>query len=242
MPPPPPAEGLIDIHCHILPGLDEGPSTMEESLRMIEVAKKDGIAGIVATPHVVRGVYDNSREAIRAAAADLKASSGYPVYPGAEVRIGPHLMDRLERACLPLMNGGSHMLIELPSCGAPPADVLDRILRNLSSHGVVPVFAHPERNGVLSRNPPLMGRMLRLGALFQVTAMSVTGALGREARRAAMEMIELGLAHAVASDAHDTDKRPPLLSSAFDVVRRNFGWRRAESLFRDTPLRIINGV
>ncbi len=233
---------FFDIHCHILPGLDEGAATTDEALRMIDVAESDGVAGIVATPHVIRGVYDNSRETIRHATALLKTSrGGYPIYPGAEIRISRDLLDTAGRQCLPLLNDKTHLLIELPALGIPSMDTLELILKNLRAQDVVPLFAHPERNAAFLRDISLMKRLSRSGACFQATAMSITNHFGEGVRRKVFEMIRQGLIHVVASDAHDPRNRPPVLSAAFAAVAAEFGKLRAEELFCKTPLNIING-
>lgn len=237
------AEGFIDLHCHILPGLDDGADSIEEALRMLDVAHGDGVAGIVATPHILQGRYENSPEEIAEATATLLSrQSCCALYPGAELRVTRQLVDSVRRDELPLINGKTHLLLELPSGNVPPLEVMEKLIGNLLANGVVPLFAHPERNIVLRSSPTLMRLLISFGALFQVTAMSITNDLGSDIRYAVFSMLRSGLAHVVASDAHDSRKRPPVLSRAFAVVSREFGKKKAEELFVVNPGRIICGA
>lgn len=236
------AEGFIDVHCHILPGLDDGAPSMEDSLRMVAIARADGVAGIVATPHILQGLYENSCEAIGQATSELQLSQdSCQIYQGAEMRITRALVDGVDRNSLQMINGKTHLLLELPSRSVPPLDVMEKIVRNLRAAGVVPLIAHPERNLVLRDTPCYMHRLAIHGALFQVTAMSITNDLGNDVRRSVFRMIRYGLVHVVASDAHDPLKRPPVLSRAFHVICDEFGQGKAEELFMENPLKIING-
>lgn len=234
--------GFIDIHCHILPGLDDGSLTLNETEEMLSIAREDGISGIVATPHSMNGVYNNIRKTIHEAIAELKIrSDDCQVYIGAEVRIGRDLLTRIIEGELPLINDKRYLLLELPAYGIPPMEDLENIIKNLSSYGITPIFPHPERNIPLINDLSIMNRMIKCGALFQVTAMSVTGQFGSAIREAAHTMIKYGYIHAVASDAHNGKNRPPVLSEAYKVVLNNFGEYEAKQLFMYNPFRIING-
>ncbi len=230
---------FIDIHCHLLPNLDEGPSTPEESVKMLQLARADGIAGVVATPHIIAGLYNNTKEIIDSAITELKTVTNHvPLYSGAEIRIGRDLVARVAAGDLPLINNKKFLLLELPAYVIPPVVQLENIVKGLVKNRIFPILAHPERNVPILKDFSIMERLIKCGALFQVTAMSITD---RNMQRVALKMIEKGYVHAVASDAHDSQLRPPLLSSAFSRISREFGEDEGRRLFIDNPGKIIRG-
>ena len=234
--------GFIDIHSHILPKLDEGPSCLNESVNMLRLAREDGISGMVATPHVMDGVYNNSKENIREAIAELgEVYSGVQLYMGAEIRINRNLLERLGNNELPLLNGGKFILLELPAYVLPPLVELEKIVRNIKTLNINPIFAHPERNIPILNDLSIMERLICCGATFQVTAMSITGHFGKQIQKAVFAMLKKGYAQVVASDAHDAEKRPPVLSGGFEIVAKKFGLDKAQRLFKYNPLKIISG-
>jgi protein-tyrosine phosphatase len=233
------SSGFTDIHCHILPGLDEGASTSEESLKMLELAIKDGISDIVATPHIVSGVYNNTKDIIDMAVQELKGlTTRIQVYAGAEIRISRDLARRVGNKELPLINNKHYLLLELPAYVIPPVPQLENIVRDLIQSDITPIFAHPERNMPILKDFSIMERLVKCGALFQITAMSVTG---RSVSSSALKMIKKGFIHVVASDAHDTRNRPPILSPAYETVASKFGRTVADRLFISNPRKIIQG-
>lgn len=235
-------KGFIDIHCHILPGFDEGASSIEEAMRMFQIARDDGVTGIVATPHILNGVYNNTRETISQAVSELKEMSGIlPIYMGAEIRICRKLIDRILSKEIPLINDNRYLLLELPTYIIPPIEVLENIVTDLARNNITPILSHPERNMAVLQNISIMGRLIMHGALSQITAMSITGQLGRDVQKGSLKMIEKGYAHVVASDAHNAKDRPPILSGAYKKVSRVFGEQEAERLFIKNPLKIIRG-
>ncbi len=230
---------FIDIHCHILPKLDEGPSTPDESVRMLRLACEDGIRGIVATPHIMNGLYKNTKEIIDSAISSLKSlANDIEIYIGAEIRIDRDLAVRVVSNELPLINNKQFILLELPAYVIPPIPQLENIVKGLKKNQITPIFAHPERNLPILKDMSIMERLIKCGGLFQVTAMSITD---RNMERPAMKMIRKGYVHAVASDAHDSQLRPPLLSSAFRKISREFGESEGRRLFIDNPGKIIRG-
>jgi protein-tyrosine phosphatase len=232
--------GFIDIHCHILPGLDDGPRSRGEAEEMLAVAREDGITGIVATPHMLDGVCNNTKEGIAKAIADLNGPErGVPIYMGAEVRVGMEFTRHIEDGRLPLINDKNFLLLELPPYLIPPTKVLEHLVNNLRTKGILPIFSHPERNMPITRDLSIMNRLVRCGALFQVTAMSIMD--GGNTKRAALNMIGKGCVHVVASDAHDSQRRPPLLSRCYEYVSKKMGRDLANKLFIENPLNIIHG-
>ncbi|MGC2061514.1 MAG: CpsB/CapC family capsule biosynthesis tyrosine phosphatase [Thermodesulfovibrionales bacterium] len=233
------SSGFIDIHCHILPGLDEGSSTSEESVKMLELAHKDGISGIVATPHIVSGVYNNTKNIIDMAVQELRGLTNHiRIYAGAEIRIARDLTDRVVNNELPLINNKQYLLLELPAFVIPPLPQLENIVRDLIQSKITPIFAHPERNMPILKDLSIMERLIKCGAIFQITAMSITG---RNISSSAMKMIKKGYIHVVASDAHDTRNRPPILSPAYETISRKFGRYVADELFISNPQKIVQG-
>jgi protein-tyrosine phosphatase len=232
--------GFIDIHCHILPGLDDGPRSREEAEKMLAIARSDGISGIVATPHMLNGVCNNTREGIAKAITELNgAARGISIYMGAEVRVGMEFKRQIENGGLPLINDKNFLLLELPPYVIPPVDVLEHIVNGLKIKKIIPIFSHPERNMPITRDLSIMKRLAQCGALFQVTAMSIMD--GGNTAKAALSMIKKGYVHVVASDAHDSQKRPPLLSRSYEYVSKKIGKDPANRLFIENPLKIIHG-
>lgn len=231
--------GFLDIHCHILPKLDEGPLTSKESLEMIEIAHADGIAGIVATPHIMAGLYNNTKDIINKAVTDLKRLADYvPIFTGAEIRIDRDLAARVASDELPLINDKPFILLELPTYVIPPLPQLELIVKGLKQSRITPIFAHPERNVPILKDLSIMEKLISCGALFQVTAASITD---RDMQKKTLKMIRKGHVHVVASDAHNAVKRPPILSGAFEIVSRKLDRDIAEWLFIRNPARITNG-
>jgi protein-tyrosine phosphatase len=236
---------FIDIHTHILPGLDDGAQTIDDSLQMAQVAFNDGTTILVATPHVRTGTFDNRKDDILIAAADLNkelTAKGINllVLPGAEYSLEPNLAKRLaDGELLTINNMGRHLMIELPSLLIP--DNTENILYEIQLQGVTPIIAHPERNYALSRNPGLLQSYVKRGILAQVTSTSITGWFGREVRKTALKFIGLGLVQCVASDGHAATGRAPVLAQAYKEIRHKWGQTCAQALAYDNPCRIING-
>jgi protein-tyrosine phosphatase len=233
--------GFIDIHCHILPGLDDGPRSRGEAERRLALAREGGISGIVATPHMLDGVSNKTKEGITKAIAEFSdATQGIPIYMGAEVRVGMEFTRYIENGGLPLINDKNFLLLELPPpLVIPPVDVLEHIVKSLRVKSIIPIFSHPERNMPIARDLSIMKRLLRCGAIFQVTAMSILdrGSTGKAAR----SMMREHYVHVVASDAHDSQRRPPFLSGSYEYVSKKFGTDLANRLFIENPLKIIRG-
>ena len=231
--------GFIDIHCHILPGIDDGPETIEESLEMIEMACDDGGSHIFATPHILKGVHNNSSETIISSLNNFRnhVNNGMEVLYGADVRISNDLIDLIERKEIPTLNGSEYLLLELPFYVMPPN--IETMIFSLRQKGIIPIIAHPERYPYLMRNLQQMKRLRDIGVLYQVTATSLTGGFGRDICRSCFSMIKEGLVDFVASDAHNSKTRPPILSKAYREIKREFDEVIADRLFFYNPRRIL---
>lgn len=201
---------MIDLHCHVLPGIDDGPARIEESVELAQDASADGARVLVATSHVNRR-YDNDAGVIAAGVEQVNerlAEEGVAVSvrPGAEISLSRAVelpREELERLTL---GGGPWLLIEPPF--SPVATGLDILLLDLQRQGHRIVLAHPERCPALRRDPHLLRLLVGQGMLTSITAGSLTGRFGSEVRRFAASMVEEGIVHNVASDAHDRDSRP----------------------------------
>ncbi len=201
---------MIDLHTHILPGFDDGSRTLEDALDMARAAVADGIRAVAATPHV-RHDYPTEPVRMQRAVAELRAAlveAGIPldVLPGGELALDRlDLLSEEELAGFGLGGNPDFLLLETPYTGWPLA--LPEQVRALSARGVVPVLAHPERNPDVQRDPERLRPLVLMGALCQVTASSLDGRIGKQARRTGLALVESGLAHLVASDAHTPDVR-----------------------------------
>ncbi len=235
---------LVDVHCHILPGIDDGPADWTESLAMARLAVADGISTVVATPHQLGSYGWNVGEAIRACCRHLQEllhQHGIPlrVLPGADVRIEPDLVGKIGAGeVVTLADHRRHVLLELPHEVYFP---LDRLLRDLHAAGLVGVLSHPERNqGILAR-PQVVESLVDAGCLVQVTAGSLAGTFGPRIKSFAEWMVVEGWVHFIATDAHGPKSRRPLLSRAFERVAEIAGQPKAWELCSGNPGRVVAG-
>jgi protein-tyrosine phosphatase len=238
---------MIDIHAHILAGLDDGPSDVRESLEMCRMAEEDGVRIIVATPHFKRGQYENSRETILLKVKELNQclqSGGNPtrirVLPGSDIHLNPDLGEGLKMGRLVSINDSlRYVLLELPDhfLLGPTRDFIGHLIAD----GTIPIISHPERNTLFQHHMEILCEFVKLGALSQITAMSITGGFGREARKFAEELLAGRLVQVIASDCHSAGTRPPILSRAVAAAARILGRDVAESMVEETPKAIIEG-
>lgn len=238
---------VIDMHCHYLPGVDDGPKSLNEALSLLRTAAVNGITEAVLTPHIYPGVYDNRLstlspifESFKCAAA--AANIQIKLHLGAEVRLDPALLDLLDRDELPMLgvrDGMRVLLLEFPDGELPIG--ARQVCSFLLGHGVQPVIAHPERNKGVMRNPAAIVPFVKMGCLLQVTAASIIGRFGGKALRISQELIEQDLVGIVATDAHNLHARPPLLREAYDTVAGLYNPALARRLFHTTPQAILAG-
>jgi len=235
---------MIDIHSHILPGVDDGAKDMETALEMARMAVDDGIKKMIATPHLFRGSYsaegfDEIEEAKSQFTMALKESNiPLEILSGAEVHISHNLMDeiRMNRRFL-VLNQSRYMFIEFPSDHVF-AGVKDLIFE-LMSEGIVPIIAHPERNSVFRRNPNFLYEILQMGAFCQVNQGSLNGIYGSQVQEAVFRFLELGYVHFLATDCHNTWIIMPKLSGALRKAEEIIGEKNARALVEDNPLCVI---
>jgi len=231
---------MIDIHAHILPGVDDGPAEWDKSLKMLRRAAEDGITGIVATPHVVPGGYENTGEKVLSLTEELRErcrDAEIEIYPGSELMVSNDTLRGLEKKKYLTINSSRYVLVELP--GQFVTDSVYDFIYSLGARKLVPVIAHPERNPKLQEELDLLGEMVRHGALVQVTAGSLTGAFGSVVKKTVSEILTRNLCHVIASDAHNNGRRAPVLSHGLVEAGRIVGERAALAMVRDTPRMII---
>ncbi|MGJ7910837.1 tyrosine-protein phosphatase [Neobacillus sp. LXY-1] len=216
---------MIDIHCHILPGLDDGAQFLEDSITMAREAAKEGIHTIIATPHL-NSQYDNRKQSILESVNQLnraltEANIGVTILPGQEPRIYGEIIADYEREEIQTLNGTQFLFIEFPSNHVPR--YAEQLLFDVQLKGLVPIIVHPERNSEIIERPELLYRFVEKGALAQVTASSLCGYFGKKIKQFSEQLIEANLAHFIASDAHNVNNRTFKMSEAFDLVDSNFG-------------------
>ena len=232
---------MIDIHSHILPGLDDGSQSWEMTLEMCRLAIRDGITHIVATPHA-DDTYVYSPDRVRGLIAELEDKIGdqLAISMGCDFHLSfENIEDAIAHPRRYTIASKQYLLIELSEYGIPP-QITESFWR-LEAAGITPVITHPERNTILQRRPERVLEWVDAGCLAQVTASSVTGLWGDSARRFAMWLLENDAVHVLASDAHDDKYRKPILSEARDAVSRSFGTDLARELVQDNPAAIVSG-
>ncbi len=237
---------MIDLHCHILPGVDDGPESQDESLSMARKAVEDGIYAIVATPHTLNGIYINpiKEVTLRVAALQEALSKNHiklQIYAGADVHLCPHMLEHIESGDAGTVNNaGKHIILEFPSQIVPPG-VKDEIF-SLKLNGITPIISHPERNSAIQHDTDILYELIRMGALSQVTAMSITGDFGEMALQCSERLLKHRLVHIIASDAHSSDSRPPILSKAVEAAAEIMGnYEEAEHMVTEVPATILSG-
>ena len=232
---------MIDLHSHILAGLDDGARTLDESCEMARVAFAEGVSVIAATPHV-RDDFPTSAKVMEKAVAELNGELAandidVEIVPGGEVHLEwLPTMSKNERRRFTIAQNGRYLLLEVPLVGWPLS--LDSQIFALRSAGVTPLLAHPERNSEVQVNPELVERLVRGGARVQVTAASLDGRLGRRASQTCRRLLGLGLVHVLASDAHAPDVRRGNLAQAVDALRDE---GLARYLTSEVPAAIVAG-
>jgi protein-tyrosine phosphatase len=229
---------MIDTHCHILPGIDDGPEDAEESVEMARIAARDGINKIIATPHIYDMRYSPEEIAQRVDRLNrLLTQKNIPVevHPGAEVFIGmdPHILFKYAIQDTP------YILIEFPHDHLPAH--AGKLLQWLSDRGLKPIIAHPERNHSVIRSPETLLRLLNKDIYVQITGDSLTGEFGPDIQYCAHFLMESGKVDIIASDAHAKKFRAPVLSRAEKATARRFGEKASERLFQTNPEAVLTG-
>lgn len=237
-------EPFVDIHCHLLPGIDDGASDLEESLAMARLAAADGIGTIVVTPHQLGAYRANRGDTIRRRTAELNErlrAERIPLHllPGADVRIEPDMVELVRHGeVLSLGDRGRHVLLELPHELYMP---LEPLLAELARAKLTGILSHPERNQGLLADPRPIARLVDAGCLMQVTAGSLLGTFGQGSQKLSELLLAQGLVHFLSSDAHGPKSRRPLLASAFERAAQLTDWQTARDLCCRNPALVAEG-
>lgn len=210
---------MIDLHNHILVGIDDGPSDIEQAVKLIQQAKSQGITGIVATPHHLHPRYRNQFQQVTTKLAELRQHPTIQqlevtLFPGQEIRITDEILTGLEEGSIQGINKSKYLLIEFPTSEVP--HYTKRLFFEIQTRGYVPIIAHPERNKAIAQHPELLYELVNQGALSQLTASSLTSGFGKKIQRLSLKMIDCHLSHLVASDAHHCIQRPFAMNTLFN--------------------------
>jgi protein-tyrosine phosphatase len=233
---------VIDIHSHILHGIDDGAKTFEESVQMVQMAAAAGTTDIVATPHANQNYVFDPR-VVEQRISELQAAVGDTpqIYYGCDFHLMPENIDDAVRAPQKYsINHKGYLLIEFSDFYIPKTT--PEILARLMQANLRPIITHPERNQLLQLRIGDLAEWVAQGAMLQVTAQSFTGRFGRTAKRVSEALMGEGLVHFVASDAHDTKWRTTELDEPCRLVRRNFGEAAARRVFEENPRAVLAGV
>lgn len=235
---------FVDIHCHLLPGIDDGSESIAESIQMARIAESEGITTITVTPHQLGAYRKNTGQVIREKLQTIQKTLqeneiGIKLLPGGDVRIEADLVDRLkDGSVLTLGDHGKHVLLELPHETYFP---LEPLLEQLQQIGLTGILSHPERNQGLLADPALVERLVDCGCLMQITAGSLLGTFGVAPQRMASSLMKSHVVHFVATDAHGCKRRRPLLQKAFEKSNQLVGKSISHLLFCEYPANVANG-
>jgi protein-tyrosine phosphatase len=232
---------LVDIHSHILPGLDDGAQSLDESVAMLRLAADSGTTDIVATPHA-NHQFTFDPDLIGRKIAELEEAAGpLPrIHRGCDFHLTlENIQDALANPDKYAINHLNYILVEFSDLLIPRTtqDIFDRLL----SAGLTPIITHPERNNLLHSRLDQLTSWVERGSLVQVTAGSLMGSFGRSAKAVATDLMNRNLVHFIASDAHDTKYRTPVLRDAYQYVEKTWSAALAETLFIHAPHAVIAG-
>ncbi len=239
---------MIDTHNHLLPGIDDGATDVEETLKMCRMAAEDGIRVIVATPHSFDGKFVNQVDTIKLLVRDLNKELSLigldlTIMPGMEVRITGDLPSLLADGKILSLNEGKYILLEFHPSQIPAG--FENLACDLASSGFSLVLGHPEKNSIIQSRPEYLFRLCRQlkpwEIIGQVSADSLTGKNGFSARRTAITLLKHNLAHIIATDAHSSSRRVPRLSEAVDVASNVIGRKNAVAMVQDIPEAVLRG-
>jgi len=235
---------MIDIHHHLLFGLDDGPPDLETSVAMAKMAVEDGITHVVCTPHASgMFVYDPPRIAEHLAALrESLAAESVPLTLGlgCDFHLSyDNIQEALAQPTKYAINGTVYLLVELPDFGLP--HTLTDTFYQMQLAGITPILTHPERNPTLQKDTARLIAWLRNGLLVQVTTSSILGQMGKEAERMSHRLLSDRWVHFLATDAHNLTTRPPIMRPAYDAVAKRYGATYADLLCIDNPRAVFNG-
>ena len=235
---------MIDLHCHLLPGVDDGSKSMDISLKLANDAVRDGIDYALLTPHHMNGVYLNHKRAVIQQTQEFQMELdrhkiSLKVFPGQEVRINGDLLTALDQDDILFADeGGRYLMLEFPDDDVP--NYTSNIIYELMQRGIIPVVVHPERNTMIMKQPDILYDLLSKGCLSQITAGSYVGIFGHKVQKFSKQLIQAGQAYIFASDVHNLPNRKCEMTNAFVKMNHEFG-NDYVSRFNENAKRIING-
>lgn len=235
---------MVDLHCHLLPGIDDGSKNMETSLRLAREATENGVTHALLTPHHMNGHYVNHKQdVIRKTKEFQKQINAHDipltVFPGQEVRINGQLLEALNKDDILFADtAGKYLMLEFPDDDVP--HYTNQMIFDLQQRGIIPVIVHPERNTKIMSKPDLIYQLLEKGCLSQITASSYVGTFGKKVKDFSYRLIEAGQGYIFASDAHNLPGRKYEMRQAFEKMQREFGQELADQFQKNARL-IING-
>ncbi|GED93376.1 exopolysaccharide biosynthesis protein [Lentilactobacillus buchneri subsp. silagei] len=235
---------MIDLHCHLLPGVDDGSKSMDISLKLANDAVRDGIDYALLTPHHMNGVYLNHKKAVIQQTQEFQVELdrhkiSLKVFPGQEVRINGDLLTALDQDDILFADeGGQYLMLEFPNDDIP--NYTSNMIYELMQRGIIPVIVHPERNTKIMKQPDILYDLLNKGCLSQITAGSYVGIFGHKVQKFSKQLIQSGQVYIFASDAHNLPNRKYEMTNAFAKLGNEFG-NDYVSKFSENAKRIING-
>jgi protein-tyrosine phosphatase len=235
---------MIDIHCHLLPGIDDGARNVDDALAMARAAVADGIHFSVMTPHIQPGRYHNTRTTIERSIREFRralAQAQIPLQIGmaAEVRLAPEILPLLEQDEIPFygeLDGFRLMLLEFPHSHIPPG--ADKLVDKLLQLRVRPIIAHPERNKDVMRDVTKIEPFTEMGCFLQLTASAVAGRFGKDAYKRSLQILEMDVFKVLATDAHNLKARYPELMEGRDAAAKIIGEEAADDMVSANPMAI----
>ncbi len=232
---------MIDIHHHLLPGLDDGPPNLDISVKMVEMAARDGITHIVCTPHANdRFAYNRARNEALVEELRGRVSGKVTLGLGCDFHMSyDNIQDALDHPDRYSINGRKYVLVEFGDTSIPESTTDSLYELNVSKQR--PIITHPERNPVLQRHPERLASWIRDGALVQVTASSFTGRFGRTAQATAERFVKRNWVHFLATDAHNLESRAPVMTPGYEYLKKHHGVETAERLCNSNPRAVFEG-
>ncbi len=236
---------MIDLHCHIIPNIDDGAVDLEMATKMLTIAATAGTEILVATPHVIEGQWLPKWDLIQEKVVELQnfsdhAQLGIKIYPGAEVAMHFDLLDLINEPGAYCLNGSRYLLVELPALEIPA--FADDFLFRLQTKGIVPILAHPERHPILMKEPERLLEWVQRGILVQMNAGSILGKMGEEVRLTAEFFLKNQLVHCLGSDAHGVKQRRPILDEAVIKITEIVGAEQTMIITKDNSAKILQDL
>lgn len=229
---------MIDLHCHLLPNIDDGSESWEQSLEMASIAFNDGIRGAVCTPHWIQGSdWEPQVAAVKEKADEFNlrlsdAGIDFKVFPGMEIGITPNLVECVSSGQILTLAESEYLLLEIPFYSLPFG--LEKLIDRLWGIGKKVILAHPERSKEFQENPCRIQDFKELGTLVQITASSLCGDFGTKAEKCSLDFAKMGVVDVISSDAHSTRRRPPIVSAGLKILEHEIGLEKVNKIIENT--------